>query len=374
MRIARAECQLVEIPFHLSGSGIGIMPTAWHTLEFALVRVEDELGHVGWGEGFGYSTIDATKAIVDRLILPTLIGQVVDDIPAWNRRTQRQLHMFGRYGITIFAISAVDMALWDLAAKRANVPLSRLISDGERRTQIPFYASLVRYADRDLVVTACRHVLDAGFGSIKLHEIDIGHIAACRAAIGPGPDLCADVNCAWSADFVEAHRAELMRIGLDWLEEPVFPPEDFEALAGLRGKGLRIGAGENWCTARQFDQALAAGAVDLLQPSVTKVGGVSEFLSVLDRARTAGATVMPHSPYFGPGFFASLQIAAARPDIPALEYNFVQPHAWLADIESLRRGSLITVPDRPGLGFEPDPDVLRRYGRRLGERHEAARP
>ena len=88
--------------------------------------LEDELGNVGWGEGFGYSLIDATKSVIDRLILPTLVGQTIDDIPAWNLKTQRQLHMFGRYGVTIFAISGVDIALWDLKAKRAGKPLHAL--------------------------------------------------------------------------------------------------------------------------------------------------------------------------------------------------------------------------------------------------------
>ncbi len=111
MRIVKAETSIVEIPFELRGSGVGIMPTAWKGLEFTLVRLEDERGNAGWGEGFGYFTTDATKAVMDRLILPTLIGAAIDDIPAWNLRTQRQIHMFGRHGITIFAIGGVDTAL-----------------------------------------------------------------------------------------------------------------------------------------------------------------------------------------------------------------------------------------------------------------------
>jgi len=363
MKIVSAETIVVEIPFHLRGTGVGIMPTAWKSLEFALVRLEDELGHVGWGEGFGYFTVDATKAIIDRLILPTLIGATIDDIPAWNLQTQRRIHMFGRYGITIFAIGGVDLALWDLQAKRAGVPLYRLLGATAPRTPVPFYASLVRYADAALAVQSCEEVLRAGFTAIKLHEIGLPEIAACRAAVGPATALCVDVNCAWSAGFIAQHRRALAALDLTWLEEPIFPPEDFAALAALRGPDLKIAAGENWCTTRQFSAALAAGAVDIVQPSVTKLGGISEFLAVLDLAAAAGATVMPHSPYFGPGFFASLHLAAARPAIRALEYNFVQPDAWLAEVNHLRRGGDFTVPDSPGLGFEPDPAVLRRYRR-----------
>jgi L-alanine-DL-glutamate epimerase-like enolase superfamily enzyme len=363
MKIVAAETLVVEIPFHLRGPGVGIMPTAWRSLEFALVRLTDERGNAGWGEGFGYFTVDATKAIIDRLILPTLVGSTVDDIAAWNLLTQRRIHLFGRYGITMFAIGGVDIALWDLKAKRAGVPLYRLLGDMPPRPAIPAYASLVRYGDAALAVQSCQEVLQAGFAAIKLHEIGLEEIAACRTAIGNGPALCVDVNCGWSAGFVERHRAQLDALNLTWLEEPIFPPEDFAALAGLRGRGLRIAAGENWCTARQFEDALAAGAVDIVQPSVTKVGGISEMLAVVDRADAAQATVMPHSPYFGPGFYASLHLAAARPAIQALEYNFVQPEAWLSDIPGLRRGGELAIPQTPGLGFEPDPEVMRRYRR-----------
>lgn len=363
MKIISAETLIVEIPFRRRGTGVGIMPTAWQSLEFALVRLEDELGHVGWGEGFGYFTVDATKALIDRLILPTLLGTTIEDIPAWNLAAQRRLHMFGRYGVTLFAIGGVDIALWDLQAKRAGVPLWQLLGATTPRAAVPAYASLVRYGEKHLVVPSCAEVLAAGFSAIKLHEIELDTIAACRAAVGPTPALCVDVNCAWSVEFVEQHRPQLAALQLAWLEEPVFPPEDFAALASLRGQGLRIAAGENWCTTRQFAPALAAGAVDIVQPSVTKVGGISEFLAVLAPAEAAGATVMPHSPYFGPGFYASLHLAAARPAIEALEYNYVQPDAWLSDIAALRRGGDLTIPPGPGLGFEPDAEVLRRYRR-----------
>ncbi len=367
MKIVKAETSIVEIPFELRGTGTGIMPTAWKSLEFALVRLEDELGNVGWGEGFGYFTVDATKAIMDRLILPTLVGSTVDDIPAWNQRTQRQIHMFGRFGITIFAIGGVDIALWDLASRRAGVPLHRLLSEGwpqaPERGDIPFYVSLVRYGTVPLVTSACQEAMDAGFRSFKLHEVGLPEIQACRALLGPDREMCVDVNCAWSVEFVEQNRDALDSLRLAWLEEPVFPPEDYASLRRLRGQPAPIAAGENWSTARQCVEAMAAGAVDFIQPSITKVGGVSEYLKVIDAAADYGVSVMPHSPYFGPGFFASLQVAAARPEVQALEYNFVRPDAWLADVEGLRTGGRIAVPQGPGIGFEPDPAVMRRYRR-----------
>ncbi|SDB67553.1 mandelate racemase/muconate lactonizing enzyme family protein [Pseudomonas sp. NFACC13-1] len=362
MKIVKAETMIVEIPFHLRGTGVGIMPTAWKSLEFALIRLEDELGNVGWGEGFGYFTVDATKAIIDRLVLPSLIGKTVEDIPAWNRKTQQSLHMFGRYGITIFAISGVDIALWDLAAKRANVPLYQLLGEG-RREVIPFYASMVRYGDKGLAVETCQEVMEAGFNSIKLHEVDLDIIEACREAAGPDRNICVDVNCQWSPEFVENNRARIETLNLAWLEEPIYPPEDFNTLNALRHKRLPISGGENWTTAFQFKQAFDMQAVDIVQPSVTKVGGISEFSSIVRLADAAGVSLMPHSPYFGPGFFASLQLAAANPSVHALEYNFVHPEAWLADVEGRRTGDQITVPQEAGLGFFPDMAVLTKYRR-----------
>ncbi len=363
MKIVAANTFIVEIPFARRGSGVGIMPTAWKSLEFALVRLEDERGNVGWGEGFGYFTVDATKAIIDRLILPTLVGATITDIPAWNLETQRRIHMFGRYGVTIFAIGGVDIALWDLQAKRAGLPLYRLLSERPPRSTIPFYASLVRYSDAGLAVQSCEEVLRAGFTAIKLHETGLDEIEACRRAVGSSTALCVDVNCAWSVEFVEQNRKRLENLALTWLEEPVFPPEDFSALRRLRGPGLAIAAGENWCTARQFTEAYTAGAVDIAQPSVTKVGGISEFTRILALAETFPVTMMPHSPYFGPGFFASLHLAAAHASIQALEYNFVQPDAWLAEVEPLRSGGNFSIPQQPGIGFEPDAGVMKRFRR-----------
>src|SRR5690606_31319477 len=113
--------------------------------------------------------------------------------------------------------------------------------------------------------------------------------------------------------------------------------------------------------------AVQAGAIDLAQPSVTKVGGVSEFLMVADLCAGAGIELLPHCPYFGPGMFASLHLAAALPGVRQLEWLYVQPDAWLASFDHLyggeRAGGFVGVPDQPGLGFEPDPVVMQRYRR-----------
>ncbi len=362
MKIAKVETQIVDIPFVDGGKGEGITPTTWNRLEILLVRVEDEAGNVGWGEGFGYFVVDATKALVDRMIAPLLAGSEVDDIRAWNLETQRRLHLFGRYGVTLFAVSAVDIALWDLAAKRRGLPLYALLG-AEVARPVPFYASLVRYADTAIAPRVCARALEQGFTDLKLHEITVPDVAACRAAVGTGVPISVDVNCVWSEDQARAVLAPLRDLGVTWLEEPVFPPEDMGALARLRDGTLPIAAGENWCTQVQFAQALAAGAVDLAQPSVTKVGGISEFLAVAELCRQAEVPLMPHCPYFGPGLFASLHLATAIEEVRQLEYLFVDPEAYLAPLGSLGPGGSYRASDAPGIGFEPDEAVLERYRR-----------
>ncbi|RQT14939.1 mandelate racemase/muconate lactonizing enzyme family protein [Burkholderia contaminans] len=363
MKIRSVEARVVEIPFEDGGSGLGITPSAWKTLETVLIRVEDTDGNVGWGEAFGYFVADATRSVVESRVKPLAEGATIESVADWTRHTQRQLHIFGRYGITMFAISGVDMALWDLAAKRARMPLYRLLG-GTAPASLTTYASLVRYGHADAAAAMCRRALDDGFLSIKLHEIAMPVIETCHAAIDGRASVSVDVNCAWDDATALAHLARLSKLGgIEWLEEPVFPPEDFARLARLRGRHVPIAAGENWCTAAQFRHAIEAGAVDYLQPSVSKVGGVTEFLDIVALARDAGLGVLPHSPYFGPGFLATLHLATAFPEMTQLEYLYVEPAAQLIDLSPIRDGHRFAVGDAPGIGLAPDEDVVARFMR-----------
>ncbi|MFJ4256343.1 mandelate racemase/muconate lactonizing enzyme family protein [Pseudomonas monteilii] len=360
MKITRLQTFVVEIPFHDWGKERPKTPTNWHSLENVLVRVEDELGNVGWGEAFGYFVADGTRALIDRLLAPLVVGQTITDIPAWNLDTQFRLHIFGRYGVTMFGLSGVDMALWDLKAQREGVPLHQLLGQSSR-TAIPAYASLVRYGDNGLAPAICEKALEEGFRHIKLHENTVHEVAACRRAIGPDIPLATDVNCSWSIADTRQWLPMLAEHGLAWLEEPIFPPEDFTALAGLRGNGVPISAGENWCTAVQFENAMRDGAVDSIQPSVTKVGGISECLRIAALADQYGTLVLPHSPYFGPGLLATLHLAAVQPGVPLVEFHYVEADGWLYDIHSLKHDGAFRVPTGNGLGLDIEMSVFERF-------------
>lgn len=352
MRIKTMETGSISFRFPPAGDGTGVMPGVWDSLESVLVRLEDDQGNAGWGEGFGYRVGDAVRTVVEGLIRPRVVGCEIDDIPAWNIDTQRDLHMFGRYGITIFALSAVDSALWDLAARRRGMSLGRLLSEGRAapRRELDAYASLMRYGTHAGLAAAVTTATERGFRSIKVHENQLDLIRTARETLGQGPALSVDVNCQWSAAFIEEHLATLRDDSLAWVEEPVFPPEDFNALGRARSYGIPIAAGENWCTLRQFEAA--AGFVGIWQPSVIKVGGISEMLAIIDFASAHGIKVIPHSPYYGPGFFATLQIAAARECVDQVEVLLADPSTAILPIDSLLVDGKITVPTH--IGASPD--------------------
>ena len=360
MKIMSLKTFVVEIPFHDGGKEKVLTPLTWHTLENVLVRVEDEQGNVGWGEAFGYFVADSVRAMIDRLLAPLVVGQTINDIAAWNMQAQVRLHIFGRYGVTLFGLSGVDMALWDLQARRQGVPLHQLLGNSTREA-IPAYASLVRYNDNAIAPAACERALKEGFKNIKLHETSVGEVAACRQAIGRDIPLATDVNCAWKVEDVREWLPALAELDLAWLEEPIFPPEDFATLASLRGQGVPISAGENWCTAVQFENALRLGAVDSIQPSVTKVGGISECLRIANLASEYETVVLPHSPYFGPGLLATLHLAAVQPGVPLVEYHYVESDGWLYDVKGLRQGEMMQVPTGVGLGLEMDMSVFEQF-------------
>ena len=368
MKITRIETIPLTIPHEYGGPPPSWGGQAWEGLNILLVRVETEDGATGWGEAFSYNCMTAVQAIVDATVAPVLIGRDATDITSLMRDLQQALHLFGRYGITMFGISAIDIALWDLAGKRAGLPLGQLLGGPASPPLVPGYASLLKYRDRELVAENVRSALGEGYPAIKLHETGEPEVAAAREAMGEGVPLCVDTNCPWTPDEAYEMAVRLKPYDLHWLEEPIFPPEDFTALARLQQEsGVDLACGENACTAFEFRSMLDAGAARYVQPSVTKVGGVTELLKVLALAEARGLTAMPHSPYFGPGWLATLQILAAMPLTGRsggawIERFHTRLEATLyPGFVSPVEGGRFRIPTGPGLGAEPDPDVIRDY-------------
>jgi L-alanine-DL-glutamate epimerase-like enolase superfamily enzyme len=364
MKITDVKAHHIRIPYDAGVASFRQGGSAISALDMAIVEVSTDAGITGWGDAFSYVCPRTTCTAVEEMIAPQARGLDVPDaagIPAFMEQIQRNLHLFGRYGITMFAISGLDIALWDIAGKTQGLPLHRLIG-GARREKIPAYASLLRIGKPEAITGECQAARRLGYGAIKLHETTLPAVLAARDALGDGVPLMVDMNCPLDGPSAIAFAQACREAKPTFLEEPVWPPEDFATLAEVRSKGgLDIAAGENACTAYQFRQMMTAGAVSHAQPSVIKVGGVTEFLKVAGIADELGVKVVPHSPYFGPGFLATLQLMSVR-DEGFIEMFYMKRPAclWRGRIDTDANGS-IEVPQGPGLGYEPDRDVMERY-------------
>lgn len=361
MRITDAEVIRLRIPFSDGGRGEGLFHQRWRSLDFVLLRVATDTGLIGWGEAFSYFCGKPVTALMRSAVAPHLIGRDPRDPEPILAELRHALHITGRYGITMFCISAADIALWDLAAKAEGVSLAERLG-GRRRADVPAYASLVRYADDALIAELTARAVGDGYRTIKLHEIELGHIRAGREAAGADVAVTVDVNCNWTMQQTLDWAPELRELDLLWVEEPIFPPEDFDGLARIRREtGLRIATGENACTEYQFAEMLRTGAADFVQPSVTKIGGISETLATRRRAKAAGVKVAQHSPYFGPGYLASLQLLAAAEEEELFEYLYIEREADIFGDLPVPRNGRVAIPDGPGIGLEPDPAQVERY-------------
>lgn len=365
MLITGVETFSLRIPFKpgQASAASGRDPGDPPAVDSLLVKVTTDQGYEGWGEAFGFGATAATQRAIDDLIAPLCIGQDPSRIAPLMHAVQEELQVFGRGGLVTHALSAVDIALWDIAGKVADAPLHRLL--GGRAGDLACYASLEAYADPSVVRARVRQALDAGFKSIKLHEREPPAIRAAREEAGPDVQIMVDVNCAWTVNQARALAPELREFGLKWLEEPVWPPENYDGLAELRRtEGIPLASGENVGTLMEFDRLLRAGAVDFVQPSPVKMGGVTELCKVFPIAAVHNVDVMPHSFYDGPGLLAAIQvIAALGTDDAMIEWRYFDLEAQIYGSALGPERGRVKVPRGPGLGLDPDPDVIRTYRR-----------
>ncbi len=362
MKITALETWHTKIPFSQGSRPValgaavpaGQMHTFW-------LRVVTDTGLEGWGEGFGHACVPATRTAFDTQIGPAALGQDARDIRGIFRRFNQMFHIFGRNGPITYALSALDIALWDLAGKAAGQPVWRLLG-GTNPGTLEAYASLLRYGASEQVAEACSRAVAQGYKHIKLHEIFVPQITAARTAIGPDIKLMADVNCPWTVTQALDMARQLRPLNLTWLEEPVFPPEDHDGIARVRREGgIPISCGENTSNLHEFKQQFDKGALDNCQPSVIKIGGITAMIEIAALAKAYAVQMVPHCAYFGAGYLASLHVnAALAPDVP-FERLFVDLEASPWHDSVLAHGGRVAVPEGPGLGRNPDMAVIQQY-------------
>lgn len=361
-RIAKAETVLVSIPFEPDGIppwSFGGKPRS--SFDTLFVRLETDTGITGWGEAFSRNEDVALRELINRRVLPLLLGRDAAAISQTKFDLEFQLQNFGRVGPVMYGISAVDIALWDIVAKASGLPLCALFG-GAFSLEVEVYASLLRYGNIDDVVKATRRAISRGYRYIKLHEIATPVVRAAVEAAGRDAIVMLDTNCPWSPAEALRFDRELASFGLYWLEEPIWPPENYEGLARVRRTGRhRIAAGENAGSLHDFAAMIAVGAIDIAQPDVAKAGGVTELLKIAALCEANGIEFVPHCAIFGPGQLATIHLNVARQTVPMLERLFCDFAAELYGGETLPKNGKVKLPTRPGLGIEPDASVIEQY-------------
>jgi D-galactarolactone cycloisomerase len=342
-----------------------------------LVEITTDDGRSGWGEAYGPPA--PGKTIVDELYAPRLIGRdPMDSTVIWEE-LYAAMRDYGRTGFPIAALSAVDIALWDLKGQSLGQPVAKLLG-GMFRPQLSAYATgLYRHDVADnagALAEEARGYVAEGFRAMKLKvgfgvEEDARNVRAVRDAIGPAVKLAVDANHAYDAMTAIRLGRLIERSDIAWFEEPV-TPEDLEGYRQVKAAlTIPVSGGEAEYTRFGFRELVARRCVDILQPDICACGGFTEALRIAALANAWGVTVYPHVWGSAVGFHASLQWAAALPPNPAalvpgeLWFEFDRtpnPFRERLAAEPLKRaGDMIEVPQRPGLGIEVDRAVLQHY-------------
>jgi D-galactarolactone cycloisomerase len=353
-----------------------------HHRSATLVEVQTDTGLVGWGEAFaqGLEPPQVAAAAIEHALRPLVLGADPLDIEVLWHRMYHQTRDHGRKGSVIAALSAVDIALWDLAGKHHGLPVHKLLG-GAFRTRVQPYATgfyrIKGQGERDRLVQEAHAHREAGFRLMKVKlgygvDDDIQVIQAIASAVqGSDVMLMVDTNHAYG-------RAEALRlgwvldeIGVRWYEEPVVP-EDIDGYVELRAR-LRtpIAGGENEHTLYGFRELLGRHAVDIAQPDVGSCGGLTAARHIAVLAQAHGIEVNPHVWGSAVAQAASLQLIAALPvthhslyaRAPVLEYDR-SSHPFRRELVTQPLelvDGMVEVPAGPGLGIEIRRETIERY-------------
>ena len=340
-----------------------------------LVKITTEDGLVGWGEG-------AAASLIDELLAPLVIGgDPMQRAGLWERMFHALYNANIFVGLAGSALSAIDIALWDLAGKATGLPAHALLG-GKVRNRVAVYATGLYYTEGEFpnrLLDEARSYVEQGFTGIKTKvggltvEKDVRRVRALREAIGPDVHLMVDANEAYNATTAIRIGHKLADLDLMWFEEPV-NAQDIEAYLQVKDAlPMAIAGGENLRTRFEFKDYLARRAYDIAQPDIMHCGGITEMARICSMANAYGIQVNPHvwgSPIM---IAATLHLTATLPPCPTARNP--QPYAQEPVMEFDRtpstirqqvcsepfdqRDSYIQVPEGPGLGIEVDEYVVR---------------
>ena len=362
------ECELDE-PFAYS--------QAWYSSRSALlVRVTTDDNLVGWGEAYGQPSV--IRSAINSVLAPVLLGQ---DALASEQLWERMYSMtrdYGQKGVILGAISAIDIALWDIKGKVTGLPVYRLLGGGFRDAITPYATGLYLTRGQTLedLADEARRYVDEGFTAVKMKvgfnlEEDTRRVHAVRQAIGQHVRLMVDANHAYPAFLAIKLGHAIEDCDVFWFEEPVAPEDLAGYLQVKAALDIPIAGGEAEFTRFGFRELLSRRAVDIVQPDLCQAGGLTEGKKIAAMAEAWFIPCFPHVWGTAVGLAAGLHFAASLPDSPAslnatgplLEFdrtpNPLRDRVVQTPIGL--RGGVVPVPRAPGLGIEIDEGALERY-------------
>lgn len=365
-RIDAVDCRVYRAPIS-QGVAMSFAPLAHRVMLLVELRFDD--GTSGMAESWvnfpswGWRERVAT---VREGIAPLLLGRSFSGTAEVRELLLSALLPVGRQagaiGPIFQAVSAVDQILWLRAAEARGLPLSGLIAP-DAREAIPAYGSSLGPAD---VVETAERCLELGLRAAKVkvgfgEERDRHNLETARRILGDDFTLFADANQAWSLEEAMRMAPLLSDFGIAWMEEPILGDDPRELAVFAEHSGLPVATGENLYGTASFLLYLAEPGVALLQPDVGKVGGVSDYLGVVAAARDSESVVAPHQYNGAYSTAVSLQLAAANPSTPWLEWDIRQNPVREPVDHLLGSDGRVRVPTGPGLGLHIDLERLEPY-------------
>jgi len=329
-RVARWRGKTVPLPSHFCTNPMDLLElpeASMRTFTFhgwLIVEVFTDDGHVGLGNAALAPQI--TKQVIDLYLKPLLIGQEPWDIERLWQHMYRKTMAFGRKGIGMAAISAVDIALWDLLGKSAKQPVYRLLG-GRTKARIPVYASRLYSVNLSELASEAEHYKEDGYQAMKLRfgwgpadgaagmQRNLELVRTVREAVGDGIDVMADAYMGWNLDYAKRMLPLLEPFQLRWLEEPVIP-DDIQGYAELKSCGrIPIAGGEHEFTLYGFRELLQAHALDYIQFDTNRVGGITQARKIAALAEAHSVPVIPHA-----GQMHNYHVVMASLNSPMAEY------------------------------------------------------
>ncbi len=350
----------------------------WHYSErtICLVKITTDEGLYGWGEGYGPANV--IKSAID-FYRPLLIGQdPLHQENLWRAMYLRSLD-YARRGIMLSALSALDIALWDLKGKILGQPVSVLLG-GRKSEKVRAYATGLYFSEGDnlpqRLADEALSYKQAGFEAVKMKvglglEKDVRNVQAVREVLGPGVELMIDANHAFSLKEALQLARAVERYNIAWFEEPI-SPEDYENYSELRLRtSIPIAGGECEYLRPGFLNLFKNRCVDIAQPDICAAGGVTEVKKLMSMAQTFGVDIVPHSWGTGIALSAGLHLMSNWDSIPGRLFE-PEPLIELDRTENPLRDKLVTpafvpeegrikVPDTPGLGVDVNEEQLNKF-------------